>query len=345
MTDPLGIHEINPLKDERWPAFLAEHKLATLFHSREWLGAVKRTYGYTVSAVTTSRPSQHLTNAVVFCRVQSWLTGRRLVSFPFSDHCAPLVDSEENLVLLLSRLQKECDRKGSAYVEIRSGVGAVAGMRDAATFCLHRIDLHPPLSQLYSVLHESCIRRKIAKAQRESLTYEEGTSEELLSKFYQLMILTRRRHEVLPQPLSWFRNLIACMGDRAKLRLASHEGRPAACILTIRYKNTMTYKYGCSDQRFHKLGPMQMLMWKAIQEDRESGLGEFDMGRTDWDNEGLLRFKDHWGAKRSTLLYSRYQPVRAQKKAISFHFPKRVFDWAPDGFLTAAGTMLYRHIA
>jgi hypothetical protein len=271
-----------------------------------------------------------------------------LVSVPFSDHCAPLVDNEENLVLLLSRLQQEADRKRAAYVEIRSGVGepgTVAGMTDSGSFCLHRIDLRPTPSQLYFALHESCIRRKIAKARRESLTYEEGTSEELLNKFYQLTILTRRRHEVLPQPLSWFRNLMVCLGDAAKLRLASHEGRPAACILTIRYKNTMTYKYGCSDQRFHKFGPMQMLMWRGIQEARESGLEEFDMGRTDWDNEGLLRFKDHWGAKRSTLVYFRYQPVRAQKKAISVHFPKGVFDWIPDGLLTAAGTVLYRHIA
>ena len=274
---------------------------------------MQRTYGYAFSAFTTSKPNQQLSNAVVFCRVRSWLTGQRLVSVPFSDHCAPLVDNEENLVLLLSRLQQECDRKGSAYLEIRSGVGA-SGMIDSGSFCWHRIDLRPTPDELFSALHESCIRRKIAKARRESLSYEEGTSEELLHKFYRLTILTRRRHEVLPQPLSWFRNLMVCLGDAAKLRLASHEGRPAACVLTIRYKNTMTYKYGCSDRQFHKFGPMQMLMWKAIEEAKESGLMEFDMGRTDWENEGLLRYKDHWGAKRSTLVYSRYQPVRGTEE-------------------------------
>ena len=32
-----------------------------------------------------------------FAEMKSWLTGRRLVSLPFSDHCEPLVDSEEDL--------------------------------------------------------------------------------------------------------------------------------------------------------------------------------------------------------------------------------------------------------
>jgi hypothetical protein len=34
---------------------------------------------------------------LVFCRVRSWLTGRRSISLPFSDHCEPLVESHEAL--------------------------------------------------------------------------------------------------------------------------------------------------------------------------------------------------------------------------------------------------------
>ena len=56
----MRVHEINPLEDERWPQFLEKHSLATVFHTAEWLDALRRTYGYRASALTTSRPGETL---------------------------------------------------------------------------------------------------------------------------------------------------------------------------------------------------------------------------------------------------------------------------------------------
>jgi CelD/BcsL family acetyltransferase involved in cellulose biosynthesis len=344
----LRVHEINPLLDERWTQFLERHSQATVFHTAGWLEALRRTYGYGVSAMTTSSPGEHLTNALVFCRIQSWLTGRRLVSVPFSDHCAPLVEDERQLGLLLSGLKHELDQGGARYLEIRPVNGASKppfGMTESATFCLHRLDLRPSLAELFHSLHGSCIRRKIKRGEREGLTYEEGRSEDLLDKFFQLVVLTRQRHRLAPQPITWFRNLIACLGDQLKIRLASYEGQPAASILTLRYKNTMVYKYGCSDQRFHKLGPMQFLMWHAIQEAKKQGLMEFDLGRSDWDNKGLLTFKDRWDGVRSTITYLRYAAPNARGDGLPMRVTKRILSWTPNCFLPLAGQMLYRHIA
>lgn len=340
------VYEIDPLQDSRWIAFLEKHPLAALFHSPQWLSALQRTYGYRVGALTTSRPGEPLTNALVFCRVRSWLTGARLVSVPFSDHCAPLFETEDEFNCLLSHLKLECDHGEDQYVEIRAAANGVGGMTGPASFCLHRIDLRPNLSELFHALHGNCIRRKIARAQREGVTYEEGTSEEILHRFYQLTVMTRRRHRVPPQPISWFRNLIACMGDKLKIRLACYKDEPAAGILTIRYKATMTYKYGCSDSRFHSFGPMQLLLWKAIQEAKGDGLLEFDLGRSDCNNDGLLTFKDRWGGTRSTLTYLRYpEPAtpRATGRA-SMRIARSLVALAPDSLLARAGNILYPHI-
>ena len=343
----IEIYEIDPLLDERWAPFLENHSLATVFHSREWLCALNRTYRYRIAAFTTSGPSQPLTNAVVFCRVRSWLTGPRMVSVPFSDYCPPLVDSEEEFRSLLAPVKRACDGGLERYLEIRSGTAEACGMAPSASFCLHRIDLRPSESELLHALHGDCIRRKIARAEREGVTYEEGTSEDLLRKFYELTMLTRRRHKLPPQPICWFRNLIASMGDKLKIRLASsREGRPVAAILTIRFKATMTYKYGCSDSRFHKLGPMQLLLWRSIQEAKETGLLEFDLGRSDPANEGLLTFKDRWGSKRSTLTYLRYPAPEAQRVPghVSLGVARSLFGLAPDALLRTAGNVLYPHV-
>jgi CelD/BcsL family acetyltransferase involved in cellulose biosynthesis len=346
----MQVYAIDPLADARWPQLLERHPVAGLFHSTEWLEALRRTYGFRPCVLTTSGPGERLTNGLVFCRVQSWLTGRRLISVPFSDHCAPLTEGEEQFGCLIARLQREADQGREKYLEIRSiarCAGVPAGLTESAAYCLHLLDLRPSLDELFHSFHRDCIRRKIKRAEREGVTYEEGRSEDLLQRFYRLTIPTRRRQQVPPQPLSWFRNLIGCMGERVKIRLASHEGQPAAGILTIKYKGTMTYKYGCSDPRFHRFGCMQLLFWNAIQEAKTDGLLAFDMGRTDWSNEGLLTFKDRWGGTRSNLQYLRHPRLEPGLRIgeIPMRIAKRALTSAPDRFFTAAGCVLYRHFA
>jgi hypothetical protein len=345
-----SVYEIDPLQDIRWPRFLEKHNLAGLFHSREWLEALRLTYGFRATVLTTAGPGADLTNGLVFCRVQSSLTGSRLVSVPFSDHCTPLTDSREELGCLLGRLQAEADKKSRRHLEIRAidGVSGVTGdLPTSDTFCLHQLDLHPTLDKLFSAFHGDCVRRKIKRAERDGVTYEDGTSEEILSKFYRLVVRTRRRHLLPPQPLSWFRNLIACTGDRLKIRLTSYQGQPTAAILTIRYKDTMTYKYGCSDPGRHNLGSIQLLLWKAIQEAKQDGLVQFDLGRTEWSNEGLLAFKDRWGGKRSTLRYLRHPALALspRPRVIAKRIANKVFALLPDWVLKMAGNILYRHFA
>ena len=107
----------------------------------------------------------------------------------------------------------------------------------------------------------------------------------------------------------------------------------------------MTYKYGCSDSRFHKLGPMQLLIWKAIQEAKGAGLLEFDLGRTDCNNEGLLTFKDRLGGARSTLTYQRYPaPIQQGAESASMGIAKSLIALAPRSLLPTAGNIVYPHI-
>src|SRR5579864_4482975 len=113
------LYRFEPLSDFRWPHFLQRHPRSSVFHTLEWLEALRRTYGYEPIAVTTSSPRADLTNAMVFCRVDSWLTGRRLVSLPFSDHCDALVDTTTDMAQIVSALERQLRYERLRYVEIR----------------------------------------------------------------------------------------------------------------------------------------------------------------------------------------------------------------------------------
>src|SRR3989441_5506420 len=118
-----------------------------------------------------------------------------------------------------------------------------------------------------------------------------------------------------------------CLGDKVKIRMASKDGRPIASVLTLSFKDVLVYKYGCSDERFHNLGGMPLLLWNAIQEGKRNGAREFDMGRSDTDNPGLIAFKEHWGATRSQLTYWRYPArLRSEERRVGKECRSR---WSP----------------
>src|SRR2546428_12575093 len=103
----MPVYEIDPLHDPNWTALVESHPGPSIFHTREWLDALRRTYKYKPRAFTTSAPGSVLSNGIVFCQVNSWLTGSRLVSLPFSDHCDPLVESPDDLEVLLSAVTEK----------------------------------------------------------------------------------------------------------------------------------------------------------------------------------------------------------------------------------------------
>lgn len=344
----MRVFQIDPIADTRWERFLERHPRASVFHTPAWLNALRATYGYRPTVFTTSSFGCELTNGVLLCRVDSCLTGRRLVSVPFSDHCEPLVDDREQLQCIINNLREEWKGCGWKYIELRAldaDMSGFAELDESQIFCLHRLDLQASLEDLFQGFHASCIRRKILRAEREGLSYEEGRTEALVEKFYRLFVLTRRKQMLLPSSIGWFRNLV--LSGIATIHLAANHGEPVAGILTLRYKNTLVYKYGCSDQRNQSLGGTQLLFWKAIQRAKHLGLTELDMGRSDWPNQGLISFKDRWGAVRSTLIYRRFGKRRTSITSLGLQTPmvRHVIGRLPNTVLTSAGTLLYPHAA
>jgi GNAT acetyltransferase-like protein len=353
VTPETAVHTFDPLADPRWPAFLTRHPQASVFHTREWLEALRRTYGYEPIVYSTCPAGTELTNGVIFCRVRSWLTGSRLVSVPFADHCEPLVDGAAERIAIVAAIRRAVEEGHLKYAEIRETGSAFAslargaGLEEQNTYCFHALNLQPSLDELYRNIHKSAIKVQLRRAEREELRYDAGNSEQLLDAFYRLLLLTRRRHRLPPQPIAWFQNLINCFGEHLTIGVASKNGDPIAGILTMRYKEVAVYKYGCSDARVHNLGGVPFVVWNAVKDAKSRGMATFDLGRSDADNVGLITFKQRWGATASTITYWRCsrRPASRSRRRFSMPIAQRVFDFLPDELLITAGKLLYRHIA
>jgi CelD/BcsL family acetyltransferase involved in cellulose biosynthesis len=328
---------IDPVRDPRWAELVDRHPASSVFHTTEWLTALRRTYGFEPLALTSSPPGTSLADGILFCKVRSLITGTRLVSLPFSDHCQPLSASED----LLCALAETRERERMKYVELRPVEPLPrCGLEPSQRYYLHTLDLCPPLEDVFRKFHADCVRRKIRRAERENLAVEEGRSEDLLRDFFALQVITRRRHGLPPQPVEWFRNILAAMGEKAVIRVARSNGRAVASIMTLRHKQTAVYKYGGSDLDDSNLGGTQLLLWKAIEDARGRGMVELDMGRCDIEAAGLAQFKERWGARRREVTYYR-DPAKAHRKMPEFNFLARL----PNPVLILVGRLLYRHLA
>jgi len=314
------------------------------------LHALKREYAYEpIALAVADRQTGALRGGLVLCRIETSLRRRVLVSLPFSDHCSLLAASTEDCALLLTALRDE-QRNGRCYsVELRSRApikGIEPAFLTSQSYFLHALDLSGGLESVAARFHKNHVLRKIRRSARENLRCVEGHDRELLNAFYSLMVRTRHRHGLPPQPIEWFEAILGCLKQRAAIRVAYKGTTPVAAVLTLAHHGTVTYKYGASDERWHSLGGMQLLLWKTIEDASARGFTELDMGRSETQEAGLVAFKEHWGATRETLTYvtcPKPNPIRAVLMKGTISVARRILSRSPRSALVRLGRAFYHH--
>jgi lipid II:glycine glycyltransferase (peptidoglycan interpeptide bridge formation enzyme) len=136
------------------------------------------------------------------------------------------------------------------------------------------------------------------------------------------------------------------MGDRAEIRLLRQNGAAIAAMLTLQHRSCVVYKYGCSEEKFHNLGCMPFLFWRLIEESKMLGAKKIDFGRSDWNNQSLIDFKNKFGTVKKAMTYYLCTNADQTEAPKSWHLSplRRVCSVLPGPILSAAGRILYRHM-
>ena len=136
------------------------------------------------------------------------------------------------------------------------------------------------------------------------------------------------------------------MDDSIQIRTAYKDDIPIASVLTLQFRNVAYYKYGCSNARFNNLGATPFLLWRAILDAKSNGATEFDLGRTELNNAGLIAFKNKWAPETQTLSYWKFPGTLADNSRRNWKLKvvKGIFSLMPGRLLTMTGRFLYPHI-
>ena len=89
-----------------------------------------------------------------------------------------------------------------------------------------------------------------------------------------------------------------------------------------------------------------MLLWKAIQAAKLAGMEVLDLGRSDLENPGLIKFKERWGAQGAPLVQWRAPVgvVSSSSERRKARLSKIIRACVPRKMLVSVGRLMYRHV-
>jgi Acetyltransferase (GNAT) domain len=296
---------IDPVADSRWLDFINSHSQAGIFHHPAWLALLRDCYKWKTYALCIEQDGG-LVAGIPFCEVGGVGLGRKLACLPFSDHCAPLAFTPDDLKSLLDHAIARATSL-RARVEIRHSVDEESGYEQRKNYCLHvsGVELEP--ERLMKRLKER-VQRSIRNAQKNDLRTEIRRDTEAVEIFYRLHLQTRRRQGVPIQPRRFFalfhRYIIA--DGLGFISLTRSGAIYISAAVFCGFNGTLTYKYGASDPAYLSSSPNYLMFWDTMVHARQEGFLRFDLGKSDLSNSGLRFFKDGWNSTETELPYSYY---------------------------------------
>ena len=319
----------------------------SFFHTKEWAEVLVDTYKFTPSYFCYFS-NDKITSIIPALLIKSWVTGSRLVSLPFSDYCAPLLSSESESIELYDYILEYCASEQLKFVEFKTldnyyPPNTLLFRKDYR----HTLKIYTPENELYKSFSENT-RRNIKKAVKEGLSLDIRNDENGISDFYKMNCVTRKKHGLPPQPLSFFKNILNAIikKELGDIIFAAHNNNVIAGALYLKFHKKIIYKYGASYPEFNDLRGNHFVMWEAIKKYSSEGFMEFDFGRTEFYHDGLRRFKLGWCTDESYIYTSRIDSNKiaypSEIKTRGFH--NTIFNRSPLFLLKIIGRLIYRHI-
>jgi hypothetical protein len=336
----------NPIEYPAWDSLIETSHQTTFFHTTAWAQVLSESYGYK-PLYFTALDNGRLTGIIPVMEIDSFITGKRGVSLPFTDICHPIAGSDDAFQELLDCLKQYGHRAGWKHIELRGGSGFLGDAPPFAEHFIHLLMLNGDEGSLIKSFREST-SRNVRKAEREGVEVSLHYTRDALASFYRLHCLTRRRHGLPPQPWSFFEKIHEYIIALQKgfVALAAHRDQSIAGAVYFLYRDHALFKFGASDRKVQYLRANNLVMWEAIRWFCRNGFRSLHFGRTESENEGLKQFKRGWSAGDGRVAYYRFDlkqnAFSAGRNNVNPSYP--VFKILPMPLLRLAGSVLYRHV-
>ncbi|MGO8948461.1 MAG: lipid II:glycine glycyltransferase FemX [Ktedonobacterales bacterium] len=324
------------------------------FCDERWLSLVETVYGFRVIRLEVRGIDGESRGFLPVCALRSPLTGRRIVSLPFSDVCPMPVTDSVTANQVLDEVLELGRRHRASYVELRAGASSILSERSdfVATdlYVRWRLALDDGEEKIWAGVQKP-VQRQVRKSRKLGVTIRFASTRDDMALYHRLHVGTRTgKHGMPAQPRKFFFELWDRFASDGTLQVlfAEYQGATVAGMVLFASGETLRYAYGASQEQYLHLAPNDLLMWQSISWAAANGYHFFDMGRTARDNHGLMEFKRKWGASAEALPYY-YSPrvaglASTSESSRKYQLLTACWKRLPLPVASTLGGMLYKHL-
>lgn len=338
----------NNLEDERILNFILSDNRATIYHHPAWLKAIEKSFNYKANYLLELNDANEIKGLLPFIEFNNKITGKKLISFPMSTHCDPLI-ADEKLPEAIEFLKINYPTVKTIDLRTLKNFDKVLPQFSfTEEYLTHILKLKDTLDETFNSFHPTSVRASIRRAEKNNLEIRWGNSLTDLKIFYELEFELRKRLLLPPIPFNFFKNVWIELSryNLISLPIVYKENLPIAAGFILNFEDTFYLEYTASDKNYIGLYPNHKLFFEVITKAQSSGAKFVDFGRTSIENQSLIIFKEKWGAESKKIFHLHYPSVPSSKKKLNNYksLLRKINYYLPDFVLKLEGSILYRYL-
>lgn len=310
IPDSLPVSVSQDVPAAAWDSYVREHPYGSPFHLTNWQATIQKTFKHKpqhLAAVDGTR----VVGVLPLFLVRSRLFGRMLVSTPQAAYGGILADSDRAASALFQQARAIANDLNVEFLELRNFQQPIAddSLLRKDLYVTFRQELHAdPEKNLLLIPRKT--RAEVREGIKHGLEFKIG--EIGADEFFDVYSRSVRDLGTPVFPKSLFTNGLREFGADCKIASVHYQGKLAAAVWTLFYKDEVVPYFGGSIREYNRLAVNNFMYWMLMKYGCENGYRIFDFGRSK-KGTGSFDFKKRWGMTMTDLSYQ-YALVR--KKAM-----------------------------
>lgn len=315
----ISVKPISELSSDAWNEFVTQHVSATPYHRYDWVAAVQDGYGHSALAVVSTDENETINGLLPLVKLKPPVGKEALCSLPFCDVGGVLANSDEIATQIISQAKNEFASLAPESIELRTR-GKELDLEQLAEeknngMKVSMIAELPESSEVLLKSYKPKLRSQIKKAEKNGLTSQLKTDGSLLDPFYDVIAKNMRDLGSPVHGKAFYKAIVEHYKTNASMAVVYLDDVPTAAGLVLKNGHKASIPWASSLREYNNLAPNMLLYWTLLADCADTGITEFDFGRSTL-NEGTFRFKKQWGATPYALTWSTFaEPVESEPTA------------------------------
>ena len=334
----LRVIEVDPSSDDRWDAFVGNHRSGLVYHHSRWLRTLQQEYAHESFALLCESDGGRVCGILPLMRTRGLPLARmaggqvvksRLSSLPRTPVAGPLFETREAGTALIAAAIDLVRAEPSLRLQLKAESAELEPLAEEVVGAPWRLTYVLPLPERGGELrfgssrNHSRVKWAVNKAQRSNVYVRQAESVDDLRAWYGMYLEAMRWHVLPPRPYRLFVAMQELLQPRGFMTLLLAERnvnghtKLLAGSIFLKLGGTMFYAFNGRRLDALSLRPNDLLLWRAIHDAWDEGFRRIDLGEVVEGAEGLAAFKKKWGTTPTRLHRYYYPPLSASPRAPS----------------------------